>query len=96
MARFRTKKLKTVTEMEAQEPEPIPVTLPLTQPLLIRLRQDIGHVPAGITVELPKPEALSLIRRGHASVVGDLNATPALYVSEDDVDIALHGSSGEV
>jgi hypothetical protein len=54
--------------------------------LLIRLTTDVGLLPKGYAIELPRFESLRLIRRGLACAVavGTLSAAPDLTLTEDD------------
>lgn len=76
---FTTKSLLSANGEERER-----ITLPLEHPLLIRLRKDVGKIPAGLTVELPRKEALALVRRRLAAVVGDLMAEPHVALNEDE------------
>jgi hypothetical protein len=68
--------------------ETLNITFPLT-PLLIRLNDDVGKLPAGIVVSLPKQYAWSMIRRKLACVVGSLQAVPDITIDESDVDVVF-------
>jgi hypothetical protein len=68
--------------------ETLNITFPLT-PLLIRLNDDVGKLPAGIVVSLPKQYAWSLIRSKLASVVGSFNAVPDLTLDESETDVVF-------
>lgn len=81
---FTANRLRTAEDSERET-----ITLPLAQPLLIRLKKDVGKIPAGLTVELPRREALSLVRRRLAAVVGDLSSGVDLALAEDDAESAL-------
>jgi len=60
----------------------------LEQPLLIRLTEDVGKLPAGFSYHLPRFEAELLIMRRKATAVGSLDASPDLIISEDDFALA--------
>jgi hypothetical protein len=62
------------------------IELPLTEPLLIRLTEDVGNVPAGITLELPCIEARALVRRGLGHIIGSLDAQAQIVMDEDDTE----------
>jgi hypothetical protein len=86
MARlFRTKKLQTASEIDQTEPIDVPITLPLDRPILIRLRENLGLLPAGILLQLPQMVTLILIRRGLCSVVGTLAATADLVLTREEL-----------
>ena len=54
-------------------------------PLLIRLTQDCGLLPAGVTLQLPFRVSCSLIMRDLCTPVADFKATPDLVLSEEDL-----------
>ncbi|MGA7524642.1 MAG: hypothetical protein WBW84_19485 [Acidobacteriaceae bacterium] len=62
------------------------IELPLTEPLLIRLTEDVAKVPAGITLELSNIEARALVRRGLAQVIGSLTAQAQIVMDDDDME----------
>jgi hypothetical protein len=60
-----------------------PVEFPL-EPLLIRLTEDVGPLPAGFTYELPAFESRRLIARRKAVAVGRLGTIPDVKLTEDE------------
>lgn len=62
-----------------------PIKFPL-EPLLIRLTEDVGVLPAGpgFTYELPAFEAHRLIARRKAVAVGRLGALPDVTLNEQE------------
>jgi hypothetical protein len=57
-------------------------------PLNIRLNHNLGFLPAGRVIMLPKHMALALVRRRLATAVGDAMVMPDIVVSEDDLPCA--------
>ena len=95
--RFRTKKLQTASEIDQTEPVDVPITLPLDRPILIRLRENLGLLPARILLQLPQMVTLILIRRGLCSVVGTLAATADLVLTREELpDTGLFEALGIV
>ncbi len=56
--------------------------------LLIRLTEDVGKLPAGFTYELPEREALALIARRKATVVGDTKQSADLVLTAEEWEAA--------
>jgi hypothetical protein len=95
--RFRTKKLQTASEVDQTESVDVPITLPLDRPILIRLREPLGKLPAGILLQLPQMETLMIVRRGLCSVVGTLAATADLVLTRQELpDTGLFEALGIV
>lgn len=65
------------------------IEIPITEPLLVRLTEDVGKLPAGFTYEVPRFEAERLIARRKAIAVGRLGTIADVVISEDDIDAAL-------
>jgi hypothetical protein len=57
-----------------------------TPELLVRLTTDVGLLPKGYAIELPRFESLRLIRRGLACAVavGDFRTLPDLTLTEEE------------
>jgi len=68
--------------------EPRTIELPICEPLLCRLTEDVGNLPAGFTYELPRFETERLIARRKATAVGAIDTVPDLVISEDDYALA--------
>jgi hypothetical protein len=62
-----------------------PIELPICEPLLVRLTDDIGILPAGSLIySLPRFEAEKLIMRRLATAVGTLGVMADLTLTEDE------------
>ena len=97
MARSRWKAKTLKTESTIETPEVPPITLPLDRPILIRLRENLGLLPAGLLLQLPQMVTLMLIRRGLCSVVGTLAATADLVLTREELpDTGLFEALGIV
>jgi hypothetical protein len=57
-------------------------------PLLVVLKQDLGKLPAGISIEFPHDVAIRLLRRGLAVPVGSFLHNPDLVVDEEQLQYA--------
>jgi hypothetical protein len=68
------------------------IELPLTQPIVIRLTEDLGKLPAGLSYHLPYELTLFLVRQRLADVIGDLTIVADVTVSEDDLENILETS----
>jgi hypothetical protein len=62
-----------------------PIELPICEPLLVRLIENVGPLPSGFIYNLPRFEAEKLIRRKKATAVGMLGVMPDLTLTEDEV-----------
>ena len=62
----------------------VAINLESTEPLLVRLIEEIGKLPAGFTYELPRFEAERLIARRAAIAVGNLGVIPDISLSEQE------------
>lgn len=60
------------------------IELPITDPLLIRLTEDVGNLPSGFVYELPRFEAERLIMRRKATAVGTLGTIADLTLTEQE------------
>ena len=97
MARSRWKAKTLKTESTIETPEEVIFTLPLDRPILIRLRENLGLLPAGLLLQLPQMVTLMLIRRGLCSVVGTLPATADLVLTREELpDTGLFEALGIV
>jgi len=66
------------------------IELPIADPLVIRLNEDIGPLRAGLLCSLPAYEATRLVRRRMATVVGTLGVMADLTLTEDELaEVAL-------
>lgn len=59
-----------------------PMNLTPTEPMLIRLTEDVGKLPAGFVYFLPRFESEILIMRRKAVAVADLAATADIKLTE--------------
>lgn len=59
-----------------------PIDLLTVKPLLIRLTEDVGKLPAGFVYELPRFEAERLIARRVATAVGKLGTIADISLTE--------------
>jgi hypothetical protein len=65
-----------------------PIVLPLCEPLLIRLTEDVGKLPAGFVYELPRFEAERLLHKRKAVAVGSIGTMADLSLTEDECEEA--------
>jgi hypothetical protein len=77
---IRDAKALEKAEAESEYLKPVP-------PLLITLHQDLGKLPAGISIQFPHEVAIILIHRGlgEAVPIGDFAVLPDLLIEEDDM-----------
>jgi hypothetical protein len=64
------------------------IEFPINDPLLIRLTENVGKLPAGFVYELPRFEAVSLIHRRKATAVGNIGVMADLTLTEDELQEA--------
>jgi len=76
-------KIKFAPHFEPRNPSEF-----LEEPLLVRLTEDMGLLPANFTYHLPRFEAERLIARRKATAVGTLDTAPDLVIDEDDFALA--------
>ena len=60
------------------------IELPINDPLLIRLTEDVGNLPSGFVYELPRFEAERLILRRKATAVGTLGVFADLTLTDQE------------